>query len=316
MFKTQPHSPPCPPPASTLSVNIHSLPRCSGQAPRSQPWSLAFPSYPIPSAATVLLAPPPHHTLPHVSATRATIWSQLDKCSIISTGLPLSTLVHPGPSSTEQTLFSLHLKAHRISPPLTTLPSVPTATGTKFKSCRAPQDTMGSALHPPQLAPPTLARFLSFEHTNLVSISGSLQLLPWAQNILAPDISHPSGLNTRHHLREALPWSSQLELSLGHSLHSLVHHRHSPIGTWNYHISFFVSTPYLFSRMLPVQGCRGSSLALWLQEPRRYRTQPGHSMRARTATPQVDTSHAFPYSSSQGGHNPEEGEPACTDRTM
>lgn len=64
---------------------------------------------------------------------------------------------------------------------------------------------MGSALHLPQLTPPTLARFLSFEHTNLISISGSLQLLPWAQNTLALDLLHPSGLDTRHHLREALP---------------------------------------------------------------------------------------------------------------
>lgn len=31
MFKTQPHSPPCPPPASPLSVNVHSLPRCSSR---------------------------------------------------------------------------------------------------------------------------------------------------------------------------------------------------------------------------------------------------------------------------------------------
>lgn len=48
--------------------------------------------------------------------------------------------------------------------------------------------------------PATLAWLLSFEHTHLVSISGSLQLLPSAENALAADLCglhplYPLGLN-------------------------------------------------------------------------------------------------------------------------
>lgn len=110
-----------------------------------------FPSHPTSMASPALdgLALPPHHTLTPVSALGVTIWSQLNKCSILSTGLPLSTLVHLSPSSTEQPLFFLHLKTQPISPLLTTLQSVPMAPGKKFKYHCAPQDSLRTALHLP-----------------------------------------------------------------------------------------------------------------------------------------------------------------------
>lgn len=100
---------------------------------------------------------------------------------------------------------------------------IPMATRMKFKF--PPCSTKPCVTCPLSASPASPPSGVHSCHTNLVSISASLRLLPSAQNTLASALcglhrSHSLGLDFNITSSESLPWSFWLELSLSYALHS------------------------------------------------------------------------------------------------